>query len=86
LDRAAIAKFLTLAGHLKAMTDDVQKIETPSDFRKWIMEPDYEAFMREPTDLRLAFHAAASLFHLRDWVAHTRKIARANAKAIRGPL
>jgi hypothetical protein len=49
----------------------LKSITNPSEFRLQIMEPDYAAFAHEPTDLRLAFHAASSLFHLRDWVAHT---------------
>jgi hypothetical protein len=49
-------------------------ITTPSEFRNQIMEPDYAAFERAPTDLRLAFHTAASLLHLRDWVAHAQSI------------
>jgi hypothetical protein len=44
-------------------------IETPAEFFRRILEPDYRAFLAAPTDLRLAFHAASSLFHLRDWVA-----------------
>jgi hypothetical protein len=36
--------------------------------------PDYAAFMQAQTDLRLAFHAAASLFHLRDWAASAQSI------------
>jgi hypothetical protein len=44
-------------------------IKTPDEFFKWIVQPDYEAFSAASTDLRLALHLAASLFHLRDWVA-----------------
>ena len=59
------------------MDDDVQvSIRTPSEFRTQIMERDYEAFMQAPTDLRLAFHAATSLFHLCDWVACAQSIPR----------
>ena len=59
------------------MDDDVQvSIRTPSEFRNQIMEPDYEAFMQAPSDLRLAFHAATSLFHLCDWVACAQSIPR----------
>ena len=61
------------------MDDDVQaSIRTPSEFRNQIMEPDYEAFVQAPTDLRLAFHAATSLFHLRDWVAWAQSIPRSH--------
>jgi hypothetical protein len=48
---------------------DATGIETPAEFFRQVLEPDYQAFLDAPTDLRLAFHAAASLFHLRDWVA-----------------
>jgi hypothetical protein len=44
-------------------------IETPLEFFEQILEPDYSDFSANPTSLRLAFHTAISLFHLRDWVA-----------------
>jgi hypothetical protein len=46
-------------------------VQTAVDFFKQILEPDYRECIAAPADLRKAFHAAASLFHLRDWVAAT---------------
>jgi hypothetical protein len=56
-------------------------IRTPNDFRVHIMEPDYAAFERAPTDLRIAFHAAASLFHLRDWIAFAQCVSPAQLQS-----
>jgi hypothetical protein len=54
----------------------LKSVETLSEFRQQIMEPDYAAFREAPTDLRLAFHAATSLFQLRDWVASALSLGR----------
>jgi hypothetical protein len=44
-------------------------IQTPIEYFKQILDEDYRDFIEAPPDLRRAFHLAASLFHLRDWVA-----------------
>jgi hypothetical protein len=36
-----------------------------------MVEPDYQECLSNPADLRAAFHAAISLFHMHDWVWHT---------------
>ena len=44
------------------------RIETAAEFLTQMVLPDYEELLRNPTDLRKAFHLATSLFQLRDWV------------------
>jgi hypothetical protein len=46
-------------------------VQTSVDFFRQVLEPDYRECIAAPADLRKAFHAAASLFHLRDWIAAT---------------
>jgi hypothetical protein len=36
-----------------------------------MVEPDYLDCMKNPADLRAAFRAAISLFHMHDWVWKT---------------
>jgi hypothetical protein len=40
-----------------------------------MVEPDFADCLRNPADLRAAFHAASSLFHMHDWVWKTHEIA-----------
>ena len=42
------------------------KVETARDFKK-LGDEDYTAYKVEPLNLRLAFHLALGLFHLRGW-------------------
>jgi hypothetical protein len=44
------------------------RIDNAFTFLKSMVIPDYRDFISQPTDIRRAFHLAASLFHLRDWV------------------
>ena len=43
-------------------------LTTPREFLDRIVVPDIEALMQAPHDVRLAFHASASIHHLREWV------------------
>ena len=43
-------------------------INTPRLFIEHVVEPDVNDFLRDPADLRNAFHACISLLSLRDWV------------------
>jgi hypothetical protein len=46
------------------------------DYRSFIngmVEPDYKAFLRDESDLRLGLHSAMSLFHLSEWLYHPNK-------------
>ena len=45
---------------------DRTKVQTAGDFKE-IVDEDYLAFKSDPTNLRLAYHLALGLFHLRDW-------------------
>ena len=42
------------------------KIETARDFKS-LVDEDYVAYKEEPFNLRLAYHLALGLYHLRDW-------------------
>jgi hypothetical protein len=48
-----------------------------------MVEPDFAECLRNPADLRAAFHVASSLFHMHDWVWQTHKAAVQAAFAIR---
>jgi hypothetical protein len=38
------------------------------EFRRSVVEPDFQDFMANRDDVRKAWHCAGSLFHLADWV------------------
>jgi hypothetical protein len=57
-------------GLRKAMTI-INQFLTAGDFWAGMLEPDYDAQLRDPASLRAALHAAISLFHMSDWVFHT---------------
>jgi hypothetical protein len=46
----------------------VQKIDTYQDFLREIVEPDFNDFFEDKSNLRRAWQCAGSLFHLHDWV------------------
>ncbi|MBV9460171.1 MAG: hypothetical protein JO141_22025 [Bradyrhizobium sp.] len=46
----------------------MKEFRTPADFWSGMVEPDFEDLLSNPADLRAAFHAAISLFHMHDWV------------------
>jgi hypothetical protein len=41
-------------------------VQTPRDFKE-IVDEDYRDYKLDPINLRLAYHLALGLFHLRDW-------------------
>ncbi len=49
----------------------VKEFRTAADFWSGMVEPDYRDCLNDPADLRAAFHAAISLFHMHDWVWET---------------
>lgn len=49
----------------------VTEFRTAADFWAGMVEPDYQDCCDKPADLRAAFHAAISLFHMHDWVWKT---------------
>jgi hypothetical protein len=46
----------------------VAQFQTASDFWNNMVVPDHSEFQANAGDLRIAFHAASSLFHMHDWV------------------
>jgi hypothetical protein len=51
------------------------EFRTAADFWSGMVEPDFADCLRNPADLRAAFHAASSLFHMHDWVWKTHEVA-----------
>lgn len=49
----------------------ILEFRTPADFWSGMVEPDYKDARSNPADLRAAFHAAISLFHMHDWIWRT---------------
>ncbi len=43
------------------------KVQTAAEFKSAVVDRDYEEYKNNPTCLRLAYHLALGLFHLRDW-------------------
>ena len=56
----------------------MDRIDTHSEFKRSVVEPDFREFMVNKADLRKAWHRAGSLFYLHDWVyvAHKASIDR----------
>jgi len=44
-----------------------KKVETAPEFKSAVVDRDYEEYKKNPTCLRLAYHLALGLLHLRDW-------------------
>ncbi len=53
------------------MVPDRIAFTTAAYFFRGMLEPNYRDFLRDQTDLRHAFNAVISLFHMADWVFHT---------------
>jgi len=53
----------------------LKQFRTPADFWTGMVEPDYRDARSNPADLRAAFRAAISLFHMHDWVWCTHEAA-----------
>lgn len=60
-------------------TDKPMRIDTCTDFKRYVVEPDLKEFLGDRGDLRKAWHCAGSLFHLHDWV-YTKHKASIDAK------
>jgi hypothetical protein len=43
------------------------RVSNSAEFKTQVVDQDYAEYKRDPTNLRLAYHLAVSLFHLRDW-------------------
>jgi len=44
-------------------------IESPEDFFNLIVTPDFEDYLNDPKNIRMAFHVCMALDHLVDWIA-----------------
>jgi hypothetical protein len=53
----------------------VTEFKTAADYWAGVVEPDYQDCRNNPADLRIAFHAALSLFHMHDWIWKTHEAA-----------
>src|SRR5258706_8334602 len=49
----------------------MKEFRKPGDFWSGMVEPDFTECAANKADLRAAFHAAISLFHMHDWVWKT---------------
>ena len=49
----------------------VKQLKAAADYWQEMVEPDYRECLNKPADLRAAFHAAISLFHMHDWIWKT---------------
>ena len=63
-----------------------KQFATASDFWAGMVEPDYREFESNQADLRAAFHAAISLFHMHDWVWRTHSVGVSAAFAFRNKV
>ena len=52
----------------------MKQFKTPADFWSGMVEPDFADCEANKADLRAAFHAAISLFHMHDWVWITHEV------------
>jgi hypothetical protein len=55
------------------ITPTMQKIDDYKKYWNEVVIPDYNDFFAALDDLRKAFHCAASLFHMADWLYHGNK-------------
>src|SRR5258706_273986 len=51
----------------------VIKIDNHKKFWDEVVRPDYDEYLADIDDIRLAWHCATSFFHLADWVYHNNK-------------
>jgi hypothetical protein len=49
------------------------KVDSPQEYFKKILEPNYNSFMGAPSTFQSAFNVALSLFHMRDWVYNMKR-------------
>ncbi len=52
----------------------MRQISTYKDFKACVVEPDFDEYMADKSDLRKAWHCAGSLYHLHDWVYAAHKV------------
>ncbi|MGC2077335.1 MAG: cyclic nucleotide-binding domain-containing protein, partial [Xanthobacteraceae bacterium] len=64
---SVIAKTVSKMEGLLAVGDAKAKIVNSGEYKFQVVDRDYADYKQDPTSLRLAYHLAVSLFHLRDW-------------------
>ena len=64
---SVIAKTVRKMEGLLAVGDAKAKIVNSGEYKFQVVDRDYADYKQDPTSLRLAYHLAVSLFHLRDW-------------------
>jgi hypothetical protein len=45
----------------------IKKVTNSAELKAQVVDQDYAEHKRNPTNLRMSYHLAVSLFHLRDW-------------------
>ena len=64
---SVIAKTVRKMEGLLAVGDAKAKVVNSGEYKFQVVDQDYADYKQDPTSLRLAYHLAVSLFHLRDW-------------------
>ena len=64
---SVIAKTVSKMEALFAVGSAKAKVVNSSEYKFQVVDQDYADYKQDPTSLRLAYHLAVSLFHLRDW-------------------
>ena len=64
---SVIAKTVTKLEGLLAVGGAKAKVVNSGEYKFQVVDQDYADYKGHPTSLRLAYHLAVSLFHLRDW-------------------
>ena len=64
---SVIAKTVSKMEGLLAVGGAKAKVVNSGEYKFQVVDQDYADYKQDPTSLRLAYHLAVSLFHLRDW-------------------
>jgi CRP/FNR family transcriptional regulator, cyclic AMP receptor protein len=64
---SVIAKTVSKMEGLLAVGGSKAKVVNSGEYKFQVVDQDYADYKQDPTSLRLAYHLAVSLFHLRDW-------------------
>jgi hypothetical protein len=64
---SVIAKTVSKMERLFAVGSAKAKVVNSGEYKFQVVDQDYADYKQDPTSLRLAYHLAVSLFHLRDW-------------------
>ena len=62
-----VAKTVSKIEELLAVGGVKAKVVNSGEYKFQVVDQDYADYKQDPTSLRLAYHLAVSLFHLRDW-------------------